>query len=61
MEFTGKPMKGYGLIFLANLCLSVVFLIAKDVQPRLGLYPFLFYWFMFASVYFLIIFLKQKG
>jgi len=60
MEFTGKPLKGYGLIFLANLCLSVVFLIAKDVQPRLGLYPFLFYWFMFASTYFLIILLKTK-
>jgi drug/metabolite transporter (DMT)-like permease len=61
MEFTGKPLKGYGLIFLANLCLSVVFLIAKDVQPRMGLYPFLFYWFMFASTYYLIIIFKTKG
>ena len=53
MEFSGKPLKGYGLILLANVTLSVVFLIAKDVQPRLGLYPFLFYWFLFGSVYFL--------
>ena len=53
MEIHGKPLKGYGLILLANVTLSIVFLITKDVQPRMGLYPFLFYWFLCASVYFL--------
>ncbi len=61
MEISGKPLKGYGLILLANVTLSIVFLIAKDVQPRMGLYPFLFYWFMCASAYFLVAMLTGKG
>jgi drug/metabolite transporter (DMT)-like permease len=60
MEIKGKPLKGYGLILLANVTLSIVFLIAKDVQPRLGLYPFLFYWFLCGSVYFLISMFTRK-
>ncbi len=60
MEIKGKPLKGYGLILLANVTLSIVFLIAKDVQPRLGLYPFLFYWFLFGSVYFLVSMFTRK-
>ncbi len=61
MEITGKPLKGYGLILLANATLSIVFLITKDVQPRVGLYPFLFYWFLCASAYFLIAMFIGKG
>jgi len=61
MEIIGKPLKGYGLILLANVSLSIVFLIAKDVQPRMGLYPFLFYWFLCASVFFLIAMTTTKG
>ena len=61
MEFSGKPLKGYGLILLANVALSIVFLIAKDVQPRMGLYPFLFYWFLCASGFFLIAMFAGKG
>ncbi len=62
MEIKGNPLKGYGLILLANVTLSIVFLIAKDVQPRMGLYPFLFYWFLCGSVYFLfaLLFGKEK-
>ncbi len=61
MEIKGKPLKGYGFILLANVTLSIVFLIAKDVQPRMGLYPFLFYWFLCASVYFLVAMVMGKG
>ncbi len=61
MKFSGKPLKGYGLILLANVTLSIVFLITKDVQPRMGLYPFLFYWFLCGSVYFLIAMFTGKG
>jgi len=61
MEIIGKPLKGYILILLANVTLSVVFLIAKDVQPRMGLYPFLFYWFLCGSVFFLIAMTTTKG
>ncbi len=61
MKVSGKPLKGYGLILLANVTLSIVFLITKDVQPRMGLYPFLFYWFLCASLYFLTAMLTGKG
>lgn len=61
MEIKGKPLKGYGLILLANVTLSIVFLIAKDVQPRMGLYPFLFYWFFCGSVYFMVAMVAGKG
>lgn len=53
MEIKGRPIKGYGLTLAANACFAVVFLITKDVKPEMGLYPFLFYWFLCATVYYL--------
>ncbi|RLB30203.1 MAG: hypothetical protein DRH11_15130 [Deltaproteobacteria bacterium] len=54
VEIKGKALKGYGLIFLANVCFATVFLITKDVQPRMDFYPFLFYWFLSGSIFYLL-------
>ncbi|RLB19782.1 MAG: hypothetical protein DRG82_00060 [Deltaproteobacteria bacterium] len=53
MEMKEKSLKGYGLILLANICFSIVYLVIKDVKPRMQFEQFLFYWFLCGSVYYL--------
>lgn len=54
METQEKPLKGYALILLANICFSIVYLVIKDVKPRMQFEQFLFYWFLCGSVYYLL-------
>jgi len=52
--FGGAKVEIKGKIFLANVCFATVFLITKDVQPRMDFYPFLFYWFLSGSIFYLL-------
>ncbi len=39
---------------LANICFSIVYLVIKDVKPRMQFEQFVFYWFLCGSVYYLL-------
>lgn len=60
METKEKPLRGYCLILLANICFSIVYLVIKDVKPRMQFEQFLFYWFLCGSVYYLVPMLKAE-